>query len=63
LSPALFDSIGVGSFSAGGPPSSGSIIGVPVPEPGTLVLLLVGGALAALGAVAARRRAVACNTL
>jgi hypothetical protein len=47
LSPALFDSIGVGSFSAGGPPSSGSIIAVPVPEPGTLALLLIGGAVIA----------------
>jgi hypothetical protein len=45
LSAALFDSIGVASLSAGGPPSSGSIIAVPVPEPGTFVLLLMGGAL------------------
>lgn len=42
LSPALFDSIGVASLSAGGPPSSGSIIAVPIPEPGTVVLLIVG---------------------
>jgi hypothetical protein len=47
LPPSLFDSIGVGSLSAGGPPSSGSIIAVPVPEPTGLVLLLVGGTLVA----------------
>lgn len=42
LPPSLLDSIGVASLSAGGPPSSGSIIAVPVPEPSTWVLLLVG---------------------
>jgi hypothetical protein len=48
LPPSLFDSIGVAGLSAGGPPSSGSIIAVPVPEPGTFALLLVGIALLAV---------------
>lgn len=43
LPPSLFDSIGVASLSTGGPPSSGSIIAVPVPEPGAVTLCLLGG--------------------
>ena len=42
LLPELFDSVGVASLSVGGPPSSGSIIAVAVPEPGSLVLLGIG---------------------
>jgi PEP-CTERM motif len=42
LSAAAFDSMGVASASPGGPPSSGSIIAVPVPEPGTFALLAIG---------------------
>lgn len=43
-----FDSFGVGGASIGGPPSSGSIIAIPVPEPGTFVLLFVGLAMLAI---------------
>ena len=42
----LFDSLGVASASVGGPPSSGSIIAIPVPEPTTLGLLGAGAILA-----------------
>lgn len=47
LAASLFGSFGVGNSSAGGPSSSGSIIAVRVPEPGTLVLLLVGATILA----------------
>lgn len=43
LPPSLFDSIGVASLSTGGPPSSGSIIAVPVPEPSAITLCVLGG--------------------
>jgi len=51
LAASLFDSFGVASASPGGPPSSGSIIAVPVPEPATCMLMLIG-----LGAVVVGRR-------
>ena len=44
LLPELFNSVGVASASAGGPPSSGSIIAVAIPEP---------NAVAAIGLVTA----------
>jgi hypothetical protein len=53
---SLFDSLGVASASPGGPPSSGSIIGVPVPEPGTFVLLFAGCAMLAIRAAVKRRK-------
>jgi hypothetical protein len=43
--PSAFDSLGIASASAGFPPSSGSIIAVPVPEPGALTLAGCGVAL------------------
>jgi len=52
----LFDSFGVGGASIGGPPSSGSIIAVPVPEPGTFVLLSVGLAMLAISRRAKRSK-------
>jgi hypothetical protein len=54
LNPAAYTSIGVGAASAG-PPSSGSIIALVVPEPGTLSLL----GLAGVGLLARRRTAAA----
>lgn len=51
LSPAAFTSIGVGIASVG-PPSSGSIIAIPIPEPGTLTCVGLAGA----GALVRRRR-------
>lgn len=39
--PQDFDSIGIASLSAGWPPSTGSIIGIP--EPATLMLLMLAG--------------------
>jgi hypothetical protein len=48
LSPALYDSIGVPSTAS--PPSSGSIIAIEIPEPGTLC------AVPAVVALLARRR-------
>lgn len=42
LSPAAFDSIGVG-FASFGPPSSGSIIALVVPEPGSIAAVGVAG--------------------
>ena len=42
LPASLLDSIGVASASAGGPPSSGSIIAVPVPEPAGVVVGFLG---------------------
>jgi hypothetical protein len=47
LSPAAFDSLGVASASSG-PPSSGSIIAVPVPEPASFVLLAFGSVALAI---------------
>lgn len=44
---SLFNSVGVGGASVGGPPSSGSIIAVAIPEPATFVLSLIG--LTAIG--------------
>ncbi len=43
---SAFDSIGVASASAGSPPSSGSIIAIP--EPASLAMLALGGALGLL---------------
>jgi hypothetical protein len=51
---SAFDSLGIAGASAGGPFSSGSIIAVPVPEPGTLTLVGCGAAL--LLAFRARRK-------
>ena len=42
LAASLFDSFGVASASGGGPPSSGSIIAVPVPEPSSIVVAALG---------------------
>jgi hypothetical protein len=53
LAASMFDSIGVASASTAGPPSSGSIIAVPVPEPATCMLLVLG-----LGAIATSRKRV-----
>jgi hypothetical protein len=50
---SAFDSLGVASASIFGPPSSGSIIAVPVPEPATCLLLVIG-----LGAIATSRKRV-----
>lgn len=47
LAASLFNSVGVGSVSIGGPPSSGSIIAVAIPEPSTFILSLIG--LTAIG--------------
>jgi hypothetical protein len=56
LPPSLFDSLGVASTSAGGPPSSGSIIAIEVPEPGGFALLAVGLVVAAIARRSAQRR-------
>jgi hypothetical protein len=42
LAASLFNSVGVGGVSLGGPPSSGSIIAVAIPEPATFILSLIG---------------------
>jgi hypothetical protein len=54
LAASLFNSVGVGGVSLGGPPSSGSIIAVAIPEPTTCTL-----ALAALCLAMSRRRIAA----
>jgi hypothetical protein len=43
--PSAFDSLGIAAASLGWPPSSGSIIAVPVPEPSTLALAGCGAAM------------------
>ena len=54
---SAFLSIGVGIFSPAGPESTGSIVAIPVPEPGTMMMLFSTGLMGLVAFARRRKRA------